>query len=128
MARGGAQQSFSDGMREFMGSVTFSPDGKRIAVNREGGTARVIDAQTGGVVLELKGRPLRFSQVRISTGVLTVAFSPDGTRIVTGGTTGGDRVAAVSVWDARIVVRSENERLTRARARLFSVLGPSLRS
>jgi WD40 repeat protein len=82
-------------------SVAFSPDGKRIVASHEGGTARVIDARTGGVLLELKGRPLRLGQVMLRTGVLTVAFSPDGTRIVTGGTTGSDRLAEASVWDAR---------------------------
>jgi WD40 repeat protein len=38
-------------------SVAFSPDGKRIVAGQRDGTARVIDAQTGAVLLELKMRP-----------------------------------------------------------------------
>src|SRR5260370_15793082 len=82
-------------------SVAFSPDGKRIVAGRNDGTAKVIDARTGAVLLELKGRPRVANVVLVNTGVLTVAFSPDGTRIVTGGTTGGFGTGEASVWDAR---------------------------
>jgi WD40 repeat protein len=82
-------------------SVAFSPDGQRIvAGGRVDGTARVIDARTGKVLLELKGRPLVASTFYMTTGVLCVAFSPDGARIVTGGSTDSDTGEA-SVWDAR---------------------------
>jgi eukaryotic-like serine/threonine-protein kinase len=82
--------------------LAFSPDGKRIVAGREDDTARVIDARTGGLLLELKGRP-RVSHAisSTSTGVLTAAFSPDGARIATGGTTGGFGTGEASVWDAR---------------------------
>jgi WD40 repeat protein len=49
-------------------------------------TAKVWDARTGAEVLTLKGHALS-----VSPG----AFSPDGTRIVTGG-------EFMRVWDARI--------------------------
>jgi len=81
-------------------AVAFSPDGQRIVAGRRDGTARVIDARTGAVLLELKGRPLVANTFQIITGVLCVAFSPDGTRIVTGGTTDSGSGEA-SVWDAR---------------------------
>ena len=82
-------------------NVAFSPDGTRIVSGRRDGTTTVVDARTGTVLLELKAR------VRVAGesagdgtfGVQSVAFSPDGTRIVTGG---GDRkFAEAKVWDAR---------------------------
>ena len=67
--------------------VAFSPDGTRIVTGSGDKTAKVWDARTGTLLLELKGH----------TGeVWSVRFSPDGTRIVTGS---ADRTA--KVWDAR---------------------------
>jgi WD40 repeat protein len=81
-------------------AVALSPDGQRIVAGRRDGTARVIDTQMGAVLLELKGRPLVASTFYTSTRVLCVAFSPDGARIVTGGTTDSGSGEA-SVWNAR---------------------------
>ena len=89
------------GMMSEESSVAFSPDGKRIVAGREDGSARVIDAEKGTVLLELKGRPRVANAFFTSSGVLCVAFSPDGARIVTGGTTGGFGTGEASVWDAR---------------------------
>jgi WD40 repeat protein/tetratricopeptide (TPR) repeat protein len=86
------------GMMGYDSDIAFSPDGKRIVAGRGVGTTRVIDAQTGVVLLELKIRPMVVNTFYVTMGVLCVAFSPDGTRIVTGGTTG---VGEASVWDAR---------------------------
>src|SRR5260370_7415588 len=80
-------------------SVAFSPDGTRIVAGRKDGTARLIDAQTGAVLLEVKMRPMVVNTFYVSMGVLCVAFSPDGTRIVIGGTTGVGAGEA-TVWDA----------------------------
>jgi WD40 repeat protein/serine/threonine protein kinase/tetratricopeptide (TPR) repeat protein len=91
------------GMTSYEGCVAFSPDGQRIVAGRSDGIARVIDARTGALMLELKGRP-RVIKHRIASaiaGVLSVAFSPDGSRIVTGGTTGDFGTGEASVWDAR---------------------------
>jgi dipeptidyl aminopeptidase/acylaminoacyl peptidase len=82
--------------------VAFSPDGTRIVTasrsiaggwpyfpgyEERPGELKVWDARTGTPLLELKG---------LTGPVSSVAFSPDGTRIVSGGY---DRTA--KVWDAR---------------------------
>jgi WD40 repeat protein/serine/threonine protein kinase len=89
------------GMMNEESDVAFSPDGNRIVAGRVDGTARIIDARTGAALLELKGRPLVANTTYMTTGVLCVAFSPDGTRIVTGGTTDSGVTGEASVWDAR---------------------------
>jgi serine/threonine protein kinase len=76
-----------------VGSVAFSPDGRRIVSGSWDGTAKIWDAQAGKVQRTLKGHP--------GWWVTGVAFSPDGRRIVSGsgdfrhrGTPG-----EVTVWD-----------------------------
>ena len=68
-------------------SVAYSPDGTRIATGSWDRTARVWDARTGTIRLELVGH---------KDEVKGVAFSPDNRRIVTGS---GDHTARI--WDAR---------------------------
>jgi WD40 repeat protein len=68
-------------------SVTFSPDGKRIAGGSSDKTLRVWDAQTGQQLLDLKGHK----------GVVwSVAFSPDGNRLAS-----SSDDCTVKVWDAQ---------------------------
>jgi WD40 repeat protein/serine/threonine protein kinase len=99
-ARTGKVLLEAKGMMFYDSTVVFSPDGKQIVAGRENGTALVIDAQTGAVLLELKGRPNTPNLVYFHPIVMSAAFSPDGTRIVTAGRT-GDQTAVANVWDAR---------------------------
>jgi WD40 repeat protein/serine/threonine protein kinase len=73
--------------------VAFSADGTRI-LSTHAKTVKVWDAKTGSALVELKAK---------SDHIVTVAVSPDGTRIVTAGTKrDGNRVRVVAtVWDAR---------------------------
>jgi WD40 repeat protein len=72
-------------------SASWSPDGTRIATsdqNNEFGSAKIWDAATGEVMLDLFPEDFDF-------GVSAVAWSPDGTRIVTFSADGLGRI-----WDA----------------------------
>ena len=69
-------------------SVCWSPDGRRTVSGSRDGTARVWDVESGKTVLG-----------PIMTGhrtVYVVAYSPDGTKIATG----GDKENSVKIWDS----------------------------
>jgi WD40 repeat protein len=95
------------GLRGTLKSACFSRDGTRIVTGgyRQTGRgedgdvtwtaeARVWDARTGAALLELKG---------LKEGVNSIAISPDGTRIITGGGEPEYRCekSELKVWDAR---------------------------
>src|SRR5262249_28086865 len=71
-------------------SVAFSADSKPIAPAGGDKTARVSDATTGALQLELNKYPMKMK---------CAAFSPDGTQIAT--LCGGVDLGVVIVWDAR---------------------------
>jgi WD40 repeat protein/serine/threonine protein kinase len=86
------------------GFVSFSPDGSRILTGASiGATAQVWDASTGDPVFTLKERQgpavVGFRHRGWAAGEQGVAFSPDGTRIVTAGVQLG--IHEATVWDAR---------------------------
>ncbi|MEW6235875.1 MAG: protein kinase [Candidatus Omnitrophota bacterium] len=68
--------------------AAYSPDGKKIATGAINKTAKVWDAKTGKELITLRGH---------SGPVASLAFSPDGRRIVTGGGMGD---GTVKVWNA----------------------------
>jgi len=74
------------GHKDTITSVSFSPDGGRVATGSLDGTSRVWDVQTGSEVLAL-GERGRMSHV---------AFSPDGKQLLTG--SGEEGIA--QLWDA----------------------------
>jgi len=67
-------------------SVTYSPDGRRIATASQDKTAKIWDAETGLLLLTLTGH---------TDSVNGIVYSPDGKRIAT---TSDDHTA--KVWDA----------------------------
>ena len=68
-------------------SVSFSPDGKRLASASNDQTVKVWDAATGQESLTLKGH---------TGAVVSVAFSPDGQRLAS-----ASFDQTIKVWDAR---------------------------
>jgi WD40 repeat protein len=78
-----------------VGSVTWSPDGTRLALVSSDDTVMVWDAASGEQLLVLRGH---------THGVDSVAWSPDGTRLASGGCDGFEPpycvAGAVRVWDA----------------------------
>ncbi|SVC76244.1 uncharacterized protein METZ01_LOCUS329098, partial [marine metagenome] len=66
-------------------SITYSPDGNRIATASADGTAKVWDARSGRVIRTVSSYPDKLR---------SVAFSPDGNRIATASK---DKIA--KVWD-----------------------------
>ena len=80
------------GHTEEVSSVAYSPDGQRIVTSCSGkfgyGEVKVWEAQTGREVLEMKGKVEGADAYDVRSAV----FSPDGRRILTGGSYG------VHVW------------------------------
>src|SRR5262245_11199180 len=76
--------------------IVFAPDGSRVAF-ASGSDVAVHDLSTGRVAFRLddpkKLRPVK--QVHGEIHTLKVAFTPDGTRLLT-----SDATAAIQVWDA----------------------------
>ncbi len=73
------------GHASYVGSVSFSPDGKQIASASGDQTVKVWDAVTGQETLTLKGH---------TSSVGSVSFSPDGTRIASASSD-----QTVKLWD-----------------------------
>jgi WD40 repeat protein len=75
-----------NGHVDSVSSVSWSPDGKRLATGSADNTAKVWDAGTGRELLTLKGH---------EDNVDNVSWSPDGRRLAT-----GSRDSTAKVWDA----------------------------
>jgi hypothetical protein len=84
---GGAELACLRGHTNWVNSVAFDPDGRRVVTGTGDQTAQVWDAQTGDELACLRGH---------TNWVNSVAFDPDGRRVVTGS---DDQTARI--WDAR---------------------------
>ncbi len=84
-----------DGRGAGNGFVAFCPDGRRIVTANYYGadhqSAKVWEAATGKELLTLRGH----SGGYLGAGIMSVAFSPDGQRIIT-----GSRDKTAKVWEA----------------------------
>ena len=83
------------GHLDFVSNIAFSPDAKRIATASGDNTARVWDAETGRELLVLKMHPTAPNKNWSLAAAWSVAFSPDGQRIVT-----GSQDQTAKVWDS----------------------------
>lgn len=73
-------------------SVAFAPNGKTVAVGTSAGVVDVFTVATGRLAVELKGDP--------KLQVQSLAYSPDGTRLVTGASPARG-AGVVMVWDMK---------------------------
>jgi len=88
------------GPPEGVRALTFSPDGRRLATGNRDGTARIWDFDAGREILLLNAHsagqsPEVADQAQTPPGVEAVAYSPDGMRVVTGGSDG-----TVRAWES----------------------------
>ncbi|MEY2565252.1 MAG: hypothetical protein QOH88_3445 [Verrucomicrobiota bacterium] len=74
-------------LQNLVNSARFSPDGSRVLTASDDRTARVWDAKTGKLLVDLEGH---------QDAVTTAQFSPDGSRIVT-----GSKDKTARIWDAQ---------------------------
>jgi WD40 repeat protein len=74
------------GHSDWVSSVAFSPDGKRIVSGSDDHTVKLWDVETGKEIRSFSGH---------SSDVSSVAFSPDGKRVLS-----GSFDKTVKLWDA----------------------------
>jgi WD40 repeat protein/serine/threonine protein kinase len=84
---GGLLVTVTPGRPSPVSGTAFSPDAKRAASVAEDGTVALWDASSFACISSFKGHML---------GIHSVAFSPDGRRLATGGGSGRE---AVKLWD-----------------------------
>ena len=83
---GTAQQAVLRGHKAAVTSLSYSPDGRRIASGSSDGTVRVWDAESSESLVVFRGH---------EDSVTSVSYSPDGRRVAS-----GSEDCTVRVWDA----------------------------
>jgi len=96
------------GHRDWVSSVSYSPDGRYIASGGDDGTIKIWDATTGALVRTLKGH---------SYGVSRVSYSPDGRYIFSCGSD-----ATVRVWTLDNVLQEDES------DSVFSIVEPMVQA
>jgi WD40 repeat protein/class 3 adenylate cyclase len=89
-AASGRQVHVLRGHRKVVLGVAFSPDGSLLATSSKDGTVRIWDVAAGTQYLVLRGPP---GEKFFNFSGLTPAFSPDGSRVASGGWKG------MPIWD-----------------------------
>lgn len=79
--------------------VAFTPDGKAIAVTSQGDTIHLIDFESGKLVRNFSNANPESSLGPGWTGVLGIAFSPDGKQIASGGFVNDRGSYFARLWD-----------------------------
>ena len=108
------QVLFERRLRKYPGILTFSPDGRKLAVAAQGDAVQILDASTGVPITTL-GSPVG--------GTMTLAFSRDGRRVATGD---GDTVVRIHDADTGKEVASNREFLMVPLSVMFSSDGASV--
>jgi RNA polymerase sigma factor (sigma-70 family) len=93
-------------------SVAFSPDGKMLASGEQDNRIHLWEVSTGKELAQLHGDPIR---VPGAEGIDSLAFSPDGTKLVAGGP-GASTILLWEVATGRILRRFQGQQ-----GRIFSV-------
>jgi WD40 repeat protein len=87
-------------------SLTFSPDGRRLATASFDRTIKLWDVQTGQDVFTLRGH---------TAGLVCLAFSPDGNEIVSGGFDGTARVWNATPLPSNVIAQHDARYRKRSR-------------
>ena len=108
-ADGTGQPVTLKGHRGWVTSVAFSPDGKKVLTGSSDNTARVWNADGTGQPVILKGHETRVASVvnfesRSESGVSSVAFSPDGKKVLTGSSDNTARVWTLDPLELRTLL------------------------
>jgi WD40 repeat protein len=95
------------GHTSVLGSITFSPDGKKIITTSFDKTAKIWDAKTSYLLANLKSTDIYDNERRISREAFTddlkptAVLSEDGTKAATIFNDSDDKGGEVDVWDAK---------------------------